>query len=554
MMPSFIRRLFTLNYKYDRIIEEQRAQRLLYIIGIILIASLAWTVFISLPGIVTGQFGIEQIATPIILVATLILYFLIQNGHLVWTSRIFVILMFLFSVGPQIDNVNTPELALLILPIVLAGVLLDRLALLLTTGLIVLIILRGALFGNTGTNLEIDMAVGIVFTVGLSAMFLNLFNSSLEQIAESADELISQTRRLGDYRNNVDTDTTQQAIVTSTINLLRSQLGFNYIRVILLDEDHKPIQTYYSSIGIGQVTETSAFPFTSNSALQQAIETASAKIITREDSGNLSAHLLASSNSGIVIPAQSFNQIIALFDIQSENTKPLTQEMIAMLDLFIRQFASDLIYHRTVNTLRDDIHDQQTIINQQGQQLQTIQYLQTEGIVTDWQSYLHQRGLNAIGYDIDSKRQISDLSKGTIPDDLRPAFEQGETIVQIQEHEQLVTIPIRFRDTTLGAISFTIPEEIPITDRKLEFIRSVTDRLALALDNKRLLEQTQIQAKREGVANEIGSILLTSTDVQTVLQTAADQFNEALGAISTQIYLQPASLQSMDNQQRGDKI
>lgn len=550
MRSSFMQRLFSLTYDYDDIIEHQRAQRLLYIIGIILIVSVIWIILISIPGFLNGQFGVEQVASPILLGVAIVLYYLIQRGQTRWASYIFVTLIFATTVLPSINDVNTPDLMFSMLPIVLAGVLLDRRALMLVTSLIVLIIISGSSFSNSTSDLNITLALALSFVVFLSGLFLALFHNSLEKITQSAAKLIEQTRRLNTFKATVTVDTTQQTMITNIINLFRSQLGFNYIRVIILDEDHQPLQTFYSSIGVEQVAEASAFSFTSNSAFQQAIETASPQIIIQQDLGNLSAHLLPSSSVGLIIPARSFNRTIALFDIQTESNQAIEQETVAILNLFIGQFASNLLYQRTVGTLRQDINEQENIINQQRLQLENIQHLQTEGIVIDWQNYLQQRGLDSIGYDIDNKRQISDLNKGAIPEELRPAFEKGETIVQIQEHEQLVTIPIHFRETILGAISFTIPEEIPMTDRKLEFIRSVTDRLALALDNKRLLEQTQTQAKREGVANEIGNILLTSTDVQTVLQTAADQFNEALGAISTQIYLQPASLQPNENQQR----
>jgi len=555
MIPSFIRQLFTLNYQYVDIVKHQRTQRLLQINGIILIASLIWFIFLGVPSFFNegGFWGDWAIPLAAIVISS-VLYRLIQHGHALWSARIFVMFMFVASVPFTGEYLSTPLLANVMLPIILAGVLLDWRSLGIVTGLIIILTVQAFFFGSVTSNLSIVQIISLLIAIALSALFLGLFNRNLEQITESAAKLIVQTRRLNDYKGDITVETTQQILISNAINLLRSQLGFNYVRVILLDEDHRPLQTYYSSIGVEQVAEASTFSFTDNSAFQQAINTASAKIISRHDPGNVSAHLLASSNFGMIIPAQSFNKIIALFDIQTENAQPIEPETITILNLFIGQFASNLIYHRTVNTLRDDIHEQQTIINQQRQQLQNIQHLQTEGIITDWQSYLHQRGLSAIGYDINNRRQISELNKGAIPDDLRPAFEKGETIVQLQGDEQLVTIPIRFRDTILGAISFTIPEEIPMTERKLEFIRSVTDRLALALDNKRLLEQTQVQAKREGVANEIGSILLTSTDVQTVLQTAANQFNEALGAISTQIYLQPATLQSIDRQQQGDTI
>ena len=292
---------------------------------------------------------------------------------------------------------------------------------------------------------------------------------------------------------------------------------------------------------------STTFSFTSSSAFQKAINTKLPEVVTQHDLDNLSAHLLPASTMGVVIPAQSLNQVVALFDIQTESLEPIQSETITLLSLFLGQIASNLIYYRTVLTQRDNINEQQLIINQQRQQLLNIQHRQTEGIVTDWQFYLQQRGLEAIGYDINEKRQISALHTEKIPDDLHQVFEKGEILIQQEDQEQVVIIPIRFRETILGAMSFSIPLQIPITERKLEFIRSVTERLALALDNKRLFEQTQTQAERESTANEIGSILLSSTDIQTVLQTAAERFNEALGAVSTQIYLQPIKNEQLED-------
>jgi hypothetical protein len=59
------------------------------------------------------------------------------------------------------------------------------------------------------------------------------------------------------------------------------------------------------------------------------------------------------------------------------------------------------------------------------------------------------------------------------------------------------------------------------------------------LENKRLFEQSRAQALRESKANQVGNLLLSSTDIETVLNLAAQNFNEALGAVQTKIHLQP---------------
>lgn len=70
-------------------------------------------------------------------------------------------------------------------------------------------------------------------------------------------------------------------------------------------------------------------------------------------------------------------------------------------------------------------------------------------------------------------------------------------------------------------------------------MRTVANRLGLALENNRLLEQTQAQAQRERKASEVANILLTATSIETLIELAAENFNEALSAINTRIYLEP---------------
>jgi GAF domain-containing protein len=86
-------------------------------------------------------------------------------------------------------------------------------------------------------------------------------------------------------------------------------------------------------------------------------------------------------------------------------------------------------------------------------------------------------------------------------------------------------------------MSFTLPTNHALTQRQIELSRNVAERLGAALESSRLFEQSQAQADRERQASETTSHLLGVTDVQTVLDLAAADFQEALGAVYTRVYL-----------------
>lgn len=555
MIPGFIQRFLTFDYEYETPIEQQRAQLLYITTSISFVLATLWTVFITIPQVISGNFLEIEVIIPVAAIGVSgTLMWMVQQGKASWAAKLFVLFVFLATVPASTDINNPILMPTLIVPIVMTAVLLDQRILLLVTILIIAMILRGAVFANSEQTIEVSHLGGVIISIGLSSFILGLFDRSLEQLTALSARLLGHARQLDRSSHTMSDNPTRQELIIDAINVLRNRLGFSYIRVVLLGENQQATVTYYSSIGVEQVAQTTTFAFTHNSAFQHALDTLDAQLVMPRDLVNLSNHLLPASTAGVIIPAQGIGQTIALFDIQTEDPNGIELDEVALLKIFVSEVSTRLAYEQTVTALQDDIDKQEVLIEQQRQQILRIQNLQTEGISSDWENYLRLRGVDTIGYDIDNKRQLSGITLDNVPEELRPALSTGEVIVQKVNDVQTVTVPIRLRDNILGAMAFTVPHEIPITDRKIDFIRSVTERLALALDNKRLIEQTQTQAQRESTANEIGSVLLSSTDVESVLQTAADRFNEALGAITTQIYLQPTVLQSMDRVKREDTV
>jgi hypothetical protein len=52
--------------------------------------------------------------------------------------------------------------------------------------------------------------------------------------------------------------------------------------------------------------------------------------------------------------------------------------------------------------------------------------------------------------------------------------------------------------------------------------------------------------ERERLANEVGGVLLSATDIQRMLELAADQFKDAVGAVQARISIQPEPSETME--------
>jgi GAF domain-containing protein len=103
--------------------------------------------------------------------------------------------------------------------------------------------------------------------------------------------------------------------------------------------------------------------------------------------------------------------------------------------------------------------------------------------------------------------------------------------------DQVLTVPIVSRGQRLGAMEFRAPNDKQWNNRSIELAHVIAQRLALALDNIRLFEQAQMIAHREQTASQVSAVLQSKTDLDALVATAADAFQQALGATRTSIRL-----------------
>jgi GAF domain-containing protein len=90
--------------------------------------------------------------------------------------------------------------------------------------------------------------------------------------------------------------------------------------------------------------------------------------------------------------------------------------------------------------------------------------------------------------------------------------------------------PIALRGEIIGVLGIYDDDEArQWTDDEIAIIEAVAERMALAAENLRLLDETQRRATRERLVSEITAKVRASMDVDTILQTAVRELGRALG-------------------------
>ena len=111
------------------------------------------------------------------------------------------------------------------------------------------------------------------------------------------------------------------------------------------------------------------------------------------------------------------------------------------------------------------------------------------------------------------------------------ALENGRVVV-IQNNEQFlpsIAVPVKLRGETIGVLRIQAPTQNRIWNQdEINLAQAVSDRLALALDNARLLFVSQRQTAKEQKIGEVTAKIGASMNMRNVLQTAVEELGRAL--------------------------
>ena len=110
--------------------------------------------------------------------------------------------------------------------------------------------------------------------------------------------------------------------------------------------------------------------------------------------------------------------------------------------------------------------------------------------------------------------------------------------------KQEIEIMLTLRDQNIGQINMSSPDEWTPEQKKM--IESVAAQAALALENARLVEESQSIAARERLVNEITSKVWSSATMDGILQTTVRELGRALDATEAIIELNTDQLYDAD--------
>ncbi|MFW5692283.1 MAG: GAF domain-containing protein [Chloroflexota bacterium] len=540
-----LRNLLRITHNYTNPIDRQQATGLFALLWAGLLLSIVSSVIFILPNVITGN--AEPGSLFFLIGSPLIVGFVLQlvrTGRLRAASILTVLSLvpIIFILLPQ-EGIDSPYLVLLTLPLVVAGLLLNRRGYVLTVAFVALgVIISGLAEFDSLTEMlvEADLAGPLLFLAS-AVMILYVFSGRAYDVVEENLRDLAQFQAIGRFASSIE-HTDETAVLAGALNLLRGELDYDFAQMYLKDDSGRLTRRLRTGLGLPETGVITTVNVTDASALNEVVNTGRTVLLDSDDNINRRVHFLPSTGYGIAIPVMLNDQVIGVLDVQ-QSSQPFSDTNIIALRTLAEQVGAIIADTRLIVGLRESVDAQEVSISSLRSQLREYRQVERQRITGLWGEYIEKRNRAAIGFDLETSPTGLTLNPADdLPEVVVTAMQAGQTVVREEGDAQLLQVPIQVRGELLGAMTFRLPITQEVTERQIDFAQSVTARLALALENKRLFEQSQAQAERERKANEVAGLLIGATEVNEVLTLAAERFKDALGAIGTRIHIESDAL------------
>jgi GAF domain-containing protein len=187
---------------------------------------------------------------------------------------------------------------------------------------------------------------------------------------------------------------------------------------------------------------------------------------------------------------------------------------------------------KTLKILADQIAiavDNARLFGQNAQSLKELQSLYDQYLRQEWKTFSQQG--TRIGY---AQSMIGGklLEAPVTSQEIDQALQDGELVV-LQGHDgktlPSMVVPVKLRGQTIGVLNVKAPTKNRRWNKdEINLAQAISDRLALALDNARLLFESQRQTAKEQKIGEVTAKIGASINMRNVLQTAVEELGRAL--------------------------
>lgn len=328
-----------------------------------------------------------------------------------------------------------------------------------------------------------------------------------KQVAERTTALQRQTKLLR-AAGLVSREAVQvrdvQAFLATTVRAISEYFDFYHAGIFLLDENKEwAVLRVASSEGGQQMLARGHRLRTGTGIVGFVAATGRARIAL--DVGGDTVWVknpdLPATRSEMALPLKVGNEVLGVLDVQSVEPGAFTDEDIKTLEVMADQLAVALQNVRLLEQTRATVSELESLYQDYGRQ--------------GWARVRARMQTLAYEYDRVELRPVPPLP---VPPDLR---EGNVPYAFVRDGGQPVLMePLRVNEQIIGLMALSDPDR-SWTEDELALIQGVGEQVGLAVENARLVEETQRTARRQTLLSNVLQSAATSTSPEAALQQIA---------------------------------
>lgn len=368
-----------------------------------------------------------------------------------------------------------------------------------------------------------------------SAAEINKERDSLEQRVEERTLEIQKRASQQQAASQVARAVSTQANLDDILNIatvqIQNQFGYYHAGIFLVDEKREfaVLRAATSDGGRQMIANNHKLRVGEEGIVGYVVAKGEPRIAV--DVGLDAVHFvnpyLNETRSEIALPLRTTTGTIGALDVQSREETAFTTDDLDMLQTIADQLAGAIERSLMLDALQKRVDELESSYQKMTKK--------------SWQDFISQ-----------TQRQVAfrmsrnDSNPTAIPvrNDAQTsmAIEQGATIIEKATVESadgqstLVAVPIKLREQTIGVVKFNF-QSATIPQDTLDMLETSASRLAIALENVRLLDEVQTRAEREHLVSDLSSKIRSTSEIDRILRTTAEELGRLLGVSQVTVQL-----------------
>ena len=390
-------------------------------------------------------------------------------------------------------------------------------------------------------NLSAQAAVSSQDEVGALAQAFNTMTTRLRETLQGLEQRVeerSRELRIANERNErrarqfeaiahiaatISSTRDLDTLLTQVTTAISSRFGFYHVGVFLLDPRREYAVLSAANSAGGQkmlarhhklrVGETGIVGFVTHTGKPRIA------LNTGQDAVFFNNPDLPETHSEVALPLLVENFVIGALDVQSTDANAFNQEDVNILTTLADQVAIAIQNSRQFDATQKALAEADAV---------SRQFVQS-----GWKQFTRSQNLIGVHH-TGAKATLLYTGNGDGKGDDHLQFEQERTRNQ---RGSFISLPVKLRGEVIGAVEVRSPDNQSWNQDDLDVVTAIIERAAIAMENARLLAESQKRAAKERTIGEISARISAQSDIDELLKTAAQELNRTLPGAEIAIQL-----------------